>query len=118
MAFLSAGMPRMDNAREAADDEEAETGTTVFVKYNRLLHGEKRVTRHSKRDKLTSKFLKKYIHYAKSRIMPVLTEEVYSSILILTLELLNNHIHATYILICKMQICIYFTFQVIVCGLA
>lgn len=112
MTLLSAGMPRMDNAREAADDEEAETGTTVFVKYNRLLHGEKRVTRHSKREKLTSKFLKKYIHYAKSRIMPVLTEEVYLSILSLTLALLNNHLHATYILICKMQIRVYFTFEV------
>lgn len=66
----------MDNVREAADEEEADAGTAVFVKYNRLLDGEKRMTRHSKRDKLTSKFLKKFIHYAKSRHTPILTEEV------------------------------------------
>lgn len=66
----------MGDARDGGDDEEAEHGTAVFVKYNRLLHGEKRTTRHTKRDKLTTKFLKKYIHYAKSRMMPVLTEEV------------------------------------------
>lgn len=66
----------MADARDGGDDEEAEHGTAVFVKYNRLLHGEKRTTRHTKRDKLTTKFLKKYIHYSKSRMMPVLTEEV------------------------------------------
>lgn len=74
MNMLHAGMPRGADTRD--EDEEAEHATAVFVKYNRLLHGEKKVTRHTKRDKLTTKFLKKYIHYAKSRIMPVLTEEV------------------------------------------
>lgn len=76
MKLSDAGMPRMADARDAVDDEDVEHGTAVFVKYNRLLHGEKRNTRQTKRDKLTTKFLKKYIHYAKSRIMPVLTEEV------------------------------------------
>ncbi|KAH8958058.1 hypothetical protein BDL97_06G001800 [Sphagnum fallax] len=68
-----AGMPRME-VGVPADEEEANVATAVYVKYNRLLHGVKR-TRHSKREKLTIKFLKKYIHYAKSRHAPILTEE-------------------------------------------
>lgn len=56
-------------------EEDADPATTVFVKYNRLLHGERR-TRHSKKEVLTVKFFKKYINYAKTRIQPVLTEEV------------------------------------------
>jgi DNA replicative helicase MCM subunit Mcm2 (Cdc46/Mcm family) len=71
---MGAGMPRME-VGVTADEEEANVATAVYVKYNRLLHGVKR-TRHSKRDKLTTKFLKKYIHYAKSRHAPILTEEV------------------------------------------
>jgi hypothetical protein len=71
---MGAGMPRME-VGVTADEEEANVATAVYVKYNRLLHGVKR-TRHSKREKLTTKFLKKYIHYAKSRHAPILTEEV------------------------------------------
>lgn len=40
-----------------------------------MLHG-KRTERGRKRDTLTIKFLKKYIHYAKHRIQPELTDEV------------------------------------------
>lgn len=58
---------------EVEDDPEA--GSTVFVKYNRMLHG-KRSDRNRKRDTLTINFLKKYIHYAKNRIQPELTDEV------------------------------------------
>ena len=47
----------------------------VFVKYNRMLHG-KKTGRGQKRDTLTIKFLKKFIHYAKHRIQPELTDEV------------------------------------------
>jgi DNA replication licensing factor MCM3 len=47
-------------------------GTTlVYQKYNKLLHGNKK-----KSDIFSIPFLKKYILYAKSRINPVLTEEV------------------------------------------
>lgn len=40
-----------------------------------MLHG-KKTERGRKRDTLTIKFLKKYIHYAKHRIQPDLTDEV------------------------------------------
>lgn len=56
-------------------EDEAEADTSVFVKYNRMLHG-KKTERGRKRDTLTIKFLKKYIHYAKHRIQPDLTDEV------------------------------------------
>ncbi|XP_010441600.1 PREDICTED: DNA replication licensing factor MCM3 isoform X3 [Camelina sativa] len=52
------------------DDGESE----VFVKYNQTLHGKRK--RGQTYDKtLTIKFLKKYIHYAKHRITPKLTDE-------------------------------------------
>ncbi|CAE6216179.1 unnamed protein product [Arabidopsis arenosa] len=52
------------------DDGESE----LFVKYNQTLHGKKK--RGQTHDKtLTIKFLKKYIHYAKHRITPKLTDE-------------------------------------------
>lgn len=56
-------------------EEEADTESSHFVKYNRMLHG-KKTERGRKRDTLTIKFLKKYIHYAKHRIQPDLTDEV------------------------------------------
>lgn len=54
-------------------EDEADTNSTVFVKYNRMLHGRKAS---HKRETLTIDFLKKYIHYAKHRIQPDLTDEV------------------------------------------
>lgn len=42
-----------------------------------MLHGRKK-GRRSNDEALTIKFLKKYIHYAKHRIQPDLTDEVYS----------------------------------------
>ncbi|GBG85673.1 hypothetical protein CBR_g40405 [Chara braunii] len=68
------GLPPAAGTTREADEEEDESHTLVFVKYNRLLHGEKR-TRFGKRDPLTIKFLKKYIHYAKDRYQPRLTDE-------------------------------------------
>ncbi|MCO5571154.1 hypothetical protein L7F22_024888 [Adiantum nelumboides] len=70
----SAGMLIMEGTSRTLEDEEAEVATAIFVKYNRLLHGERRV-RQAKRETLTIKFLKKYIHYAKSRHQPVLSDE-------------------------------------------
>ena len=48
----------------------------VFVKYNRMLHGKKKKRGQTNEKTLTIKFLKKYIHYAKHRIQPELTDEV------------------------------------------
>jgi DNA replicative helicase MCM subunit Mcm2 (Cdc46/Mcm family) len=48
-----------------------------FVKYDRMLHGQdRRRDKKAKQDRLTVKFLKKYIHYAKNLIQPRLTDEV------------------------------------------
>uniref|UniRef100_A0A1J3IFD2 DNA replication licensing factor MCM3 n=1 Tax=Noccaea caerulescens TaxID=107243 RepID=A0A1J3IFD2_NOCCA len=47
----------------------------VFVKYNRMLHGKKNRRGQTNEKTLTIKFLKKYIHYAKHRIQPELTDE-------------------------------------------
>ncbi|KAF9684170.1 hypothetical protein SADUNF_Sadunf04G0089900 [Salix dunnii] len=66
----------IDGGEGAVDGREdnADTDSSVFVKYNRMLHGRK-TERGRKRDTLTIKFLKKYIHYAKHRIQPELTDE-------------------------------------------
>lgn len=56
-------------------EDEVDGDSSVFVKYNRMLHGRK-TGRGQKHDTLTIKFLKKYIHYAKHRIQPELTDEV------------------------------------------
>lgn len=75
------------NSRYGRDDE-ADLETTVYVKYNRMLHG-KRADRGRKRDTLTIKFLKKYIHYAKHRIQPDLTDEASEYIATAYAELRN-----------------------------
>ncbi|GAA0148837.1 DNA metabolism protein [Lithospermum erythrorhizon] len=49
--------------------------TTVFVEYNKMLHGEK-PDRGRRNEILTINFLKNYIHYAKLRIQADLTDEV------------------------------------------
>lgn len=59
------------------EDEENELEPSLFMKYDRLLHGEKK-GRKKLGDVLTRSFLKKFIHYAKSRT-PKLTEEVFFS---------------------------------------
>ncbi|XP_022146654.1 DNA replication licensing factor MCM3 homolog 1 [Momordica charantia] len=70
-------------------EEEAEADSSVFVKYDRMLHGKK--TKHGrKRDTLTIKFLKKYIHYAKHRIQPDLTDEASEHIATAYAELRNS----------------------------
>lgn len=76
--FTNAHQKKLANIGEAAVDgreDNADADSSVFVKYNRMLHGRK-TERGRKRDTLTIKFLKKYIHYAKHRIQPELTDEV------------------------------------------
>lgn len=69
---------RLDDSLRHEGEDNSETGSSVFVKYNRMLHG-KKSDKGRKRDTLTINFLKKYIHYAKNRIQPELTDEVMSS---------------------------------------
>lgn len=71
---MHAGTRLDDSSRNEVEDD-PEAGSTVFVKYNRMLHGRK-TDRGRKRDTLTINFLKKYIHYAKNRMQPELTDEV------------------------------------------
>ncbi|KAI4371803.1 hypothetical protein MLD38_010110 [Melastoma candidum] len=69
-------------------EDEADGDSLVFVKYNRMLHGRK-PGRGQKNDTLTIKFLKKYIHYAKHRIQPELTDEASEHIATAYAELRN-----------------------------
>lgn len=75
MFIESAGDATLDGNSRYGREEEADNDSTVFVKYNRMLHG-KKTDKGRKRDTLTIKFLKKYIHYAKHRFQPDLTDEV------------------------------------------
>ncbi|KAF6156122.1 hypothetical protein GIB67_024092 [Kingdonia uniflora] len=77
-----------DGSSSYGREDGADTGSSVFVKYNRMLHGRK-VDRRSKRDTLTIMFLKKYIHYAKHRIQPDLTDEASEQIANAYAELRN-----------------------------
>ncbi|KAJ1702395.1 hypothetical protein LUZ63_002174 [Rhynchospora breviuscula] len=62
--------------RYTEEEEEGEANASVFVKYNRVLHGQERKKgRKSKNERLTVKFLKKYIHYAKNMNQPTLNDE-------------------------------------------
>lgn len=57
-------------------EDEVEVDGSIFVEYNRMLHG-KTKGKKLKDEALKIKFLKKYIHYAKHRIQPDLTDEVF-----------------------------------------
>ncbi|XP_021888464.1 DNA replication licensing factor MCM3, partial [Carica papaya] len=81
------GGPRYDR------EDDADNDSSVFVKYNRMLHG-KKTERGRKRDTLTIKFLKKYIHYAKNRIQPELTDEASEHIATAYAELRNTSSNA------------------------
>eukprot|EP00271_Cylindrocystis_brebissonii_P011699 TRINITY_DN29612_c0_g1_i1.p1 TRINITY_DN29612_c0_g1~~TRINITY_DN29612_c0_g1_i1.p1 ORF type:complete len:500 (+),score=137.57 TRINITY_DN29612_c0_g1_i1:42-1502(+) len=64
------GLPSSDGPeRKFEDDDDGEEETSIYVKYDRLLHGEKRKRRGvgARKELLTTKFLKKFIHYAKGR---------------------------------------------------
>ena len=59
------------------EEDDGDVNASIFVKYDRMLHGQQRKRgKKSKHEKLTIKFLKKYIHYAKNRIQPKLADEV------------------------------------------
>ncbi|CAN1230619.1 DNA replication licensing factor MCM3 [Linum grandiflorum] len=73
-------------------EEEAEEDKSVFVKYNRMLHG-KKSGRSQKKDTLSINFLKKYIHYAKHRFQPKLTDEVTKTDVDAALKVLNFAIY-------------------------
>ncbi|CAL1410524.1 unnamed protein product [Linum trigynum] len=87
---IDAGEAAVDDASARyAREEDAETDTSVFVKYNRMLHG-KKTDRTRKRDTLSINFLKKYIHYAKHRFQPELTDEASEQIATAYAELRNS----------------------------
>ncbi|TYJ34291.1 hypothetical protein E1A91_A05G159100v1 [Gossypium mustelinum] len=71
---IDGGEAALDGSSRYGREDEADTDSSVFVRYNRMLHGRK-TERGRKLDNLTIKFLKKYIHYAKHRIQPELTDE-------------------------------------------
>ncbi|XAR59321.1 DNA helicase [Bertholletia excelsa] len=87
------GGPTLDASSRYGREEEADNGSSVYVKYNRMLHG-RRIERGRKRDTLTIKFLKKYIHYAKHRIQPELTDEASDHIATAYAELRNTSSNA------------------------
>ncbi|KAI3407852.1 DNA helicase [Psidium guajava] len=82
-----------DGSARYGREDEADADSSVFVKYNRMLHGRKTGKR-QKNDSLTIKFLKKYIHYAKHRIQPDLTDEASEHIATAYAELRNNSSNA------------------------
>ncbi|KAK7399782.1 hypothetical protein VNO78_10973 [Psophocarpus tetragonolobus] len=85
---VNGGEAVLDGISRYGRENEADTDSSVFVKYNRMLHG-KKPERGRKRDTLTIKFLKKYIHYAKHRIQPELTDEASENIATAYAELRN-----------------------------
>nr|AAN73053.2 mini-chromosome maintenance protein MCM3 [Pisum sativum] len=90
---IDGGEAAHDGSARYGKKEEADTESSVFVKYNRMLHG-KKTDRGRKRDTLTIKFLKKYIHYAKHRIQPDLTDEASDQIATAYAELRNANSNA------------------------
>lgn len=71
--------------KEGYAEEDGDANAAIFVKYDRMLHGQdRRRGKKAKQDRLTIKFLKKYIHYAKNLIQPRLTDEA------------SDHIATTY----------------------
>lgn len=67
----------LDKGSRYIEEDDGDINASIFVKYDRILHGqERRRGKKPKNERLTIKFLKKYIHYAKNRIQPKLTDEV------------------------------------------
>lgn len=87
-ALDDGGMTAIDGNSRYVEEEDADANASVFVKYNRMLHGERRKRGH-KHETLTIKFLKKYIHYAKNRMQPKLTDEASDQIVTAYAELRN-----------------------------
>ncbi|KAI3709850.1 hypothetical protein L2E82_39618 [Cichorium intybus] len=71
-------------------EDDAEVDGSIFVEYNRMLHGKTRGKKQNI-EALKIKFLKKYIHYAKHRIQPDLTDEASEQIATAYAELRNSN---------------------------
>lgn len=80
------------------EDPSAGKETTVYEKFNVVLHSGMTVTsgrgRNKKIDVLSMGFIKKYIQYAKSRIKPVLTKAASDHIVAAYAELRNQDLEA------------------------
>lgn len=87
------GGAALDDGSRYEEENEDENNLPVFVKYNRMLHG-RNTSRGRKKDALTIKFLKTYIHYAKNRIQPELTDEASDQIATAYAELRNASANA------------------------
>uniref|UniRef100_A0A7C9AJ41 DNA replication licensing factor MCM3 n=1 Tax=Opuntia streptacantha TaxID=393608 RepID=A0A7C9AJ41_OPUST len=92
-SVLDGGDGTLDGSSQYGREEEADAGSSVFVKFNRMLHG-KKTERGRKRDTLTISFLKKYIHYAKHRVQPDLSDEASEHIATAYAELRNANSNA------------------------
>lgn len=82
----------LDNS-QYGEEEEVDAGSSVYVKFNRMLHG-KKAQRGRKQETLTINFLKKYIHYAKHRVQPELSDEASENIATAYAELRNANSNA------------------------
>ncbi|XP_057420228.1 DNA replication licensing factor MCM3-like [Lotus japonicus] len=90
---MDGGGAALDGSSGYGRQDEADAESSIFVQYNRMLHGKKTV-KGNKRDTLTIKFLKKYIHYAKHRVQPDLTDEASDQIATAYAELRNSNSNA------------------------
>ncbi|KAG0469240.1 hypothetical protein HPP92_018568 [Vanilla planifolia] len=71
-----AGIGSFGKGFRYTEEDDGDVNAPIFVKYDRVLHGhERKMGKRNKNERLTIKFLKKYIHYAKNRIQPKLTDE-------------------------------------------
>lgn len=81
-SIIFIGTPAMDNLEQNLDVggeyEESRLETPVFEKFSALLHGGVTTTSgrgaNKKKEVLSIAFIKKYIQYAKNRILPVLSK--------------------------------------------
>nr|XP_043621766.1 DNA replication licensing factor MCM3 [Erigeron canadensis] len=87
--FRSATDGGEDSMSMYGREDETDADASVFVEYNRMLHGKTR-GRRPHVEALKIKFLKKYIHYAKHRIQPDLTDEASEHIATAYAELRNT----------------------------
>ncbi|KAJ0969138.1 hypothetical protein J5N97_022015 [Dioscorea zingiberensis] len=70
------GMRAFNKSSRCTEEDDGDINAPIFVKYDRVLHGQERKRgKKAKNERLTIQFLKKYIHYAKNRIQPKLTDE-------------------------------------------
>ncbi|PKA54358.1 DNA replication licensing factor MCM3 like 1 [Apostasia shenzhenica] len=89
------GVGNFDKGARYTEDYDGEINAPIFVQYDRVLHGhERKRSKRQKNERLTIKFLKKYIHYAKNRIQPKLTDEVADHIATSYAELRDSSINS------------------------